>query len=194
MLIAVAKTVAAVITGSASMVAESAHSWADAGNEVLLVIAQRQSAKQPDDAHPFGFGREAYVWSLFAAVGLFVAGAAVSITHGVQELIHPQPADDFIVGYIVLGIAFVLEGVSFGQALRQARPEAASMDRDLVEHVMKTSDPTLRGRDRRGRGGAHRAHDRRNRARAAPGHRIAGARRDRLDPGRCRCWPSSPSC
>src|ERR1700755_2022564 len=103
-LLATAKTVAAVITGSASMVAESAHSWADAGNEVLLVIAQRRSGKPPDETHPVGFGREAYIWSLFAAMGLFVAGAAVSITHGIQELIHPQPAEDLLAGYIVLGI------------------------------------------------------------------------------------------
>jgi cation diffusion facilitator family transporter len=143
-LIAVAKTAAAVVTGSASLVAEAAHSWADAGNEVFLMIANRRARQPPDQAHPFGYGREAYVWSLFAALGLFVAGAAVSVTHGVSELISPQPATDFIVGYVVLAISFVLEGISFLQSVRQAKPEAESMDRDLLEHVMATSDPTLR--------------------------------------------------
>jgi cation diffusion facilitator family transporter len=143
-LVALAKSVAAVVTGSASILAEAAHSWADAGNEVFLLIANRRSRRPPDLAHPFGHGREAYVWSLFAALGLFVAGAAVSVTHGVQELVNPEPASHFAVGYVVLGVSFVLEGISFLQSVRQAKPEAQSMQRDLIEHVMATSDPTLR--------------------------------------------------
>jgi cation diffusion facilitator family transporter len=144
LLIAVAKSIAAAITGSASLVAEAAHSWADTGNEVFLLVANRRSARPPDPQHPFGHGREAYVWSLFAALGLFVAGSAVSVTHGVQELINPEPASDFLIGYLVLAVSFVLEGVSFAQSIRQAKPEADSFDRDLIEHVMATSDPTLR--------------------------------------------------
>jgi cation diffusion facilitator family transporter len=143
-LIALAKSAAAVVTGSASLVAEAAHSWADAGNEIFLLVADRRSHRPPDAAHPLGHGREAYVWSLFAALGLFVAGAAVSVTHGVQELVHPQPAERFAVGYVVLAVSFVLEGVSFLQSVRQAKPEAESMQRDLIEHVLATSDPTLR--------------------------------------------------
>jgi cation diffusion facilitator family transporter len=143
-LVAVAKSVAAVVTGSASIVAEAAHSWADAGNEVFLLIANRRSRRPPDLAHPFGHGREAYVWSLFAALGLFVAGAAVSVTHGVQELLSPEPASHFAVGYVVLGVSFVFEGISFLQSVRQAKPEAQSMRRDLIEHVLASSDPTLR--------------------------------------------------
>jgi len=143
-LVAVAKSVAAVVTGSASVLAEAAHSWADAGNEVFLLIANRRSRRPPDLAHPFGHGREAYVWSLFAALGLFVAGAAVSVAHGVQELVRPESASHFVVGYVVLAVSFVLEGISFLQSLRQAKPEAQSMHRDLIEHVLATSDPTLR--------------------------------------------------
>ena len=143
-LIAVAKSAAAVVTGSASMLAEAAHSWADAGNEVFLLIANRRSRRPADAKHPLGHGREAYVWSLLAAVGLFVAGAAISIAHGVQELINPEPATDFVVGYVVLAISFVLEAISFRQSVRQARPEAESLQRDLLEHVLATSDPTLR--------------------------------------------------
>jgi cation diffusion facilitator family transporter len=143
-LIAIAKSVAAVMTASASLLAEAAHSWADAGNEVFLLIANRRAHKPADEVHPLGYGREAYVWSLFAALGLFVAGAAVSITHGVQELISPEPADHFVIGYVVLGVAFILEGISFLQSARQARAEANTLDRDLIEHVLATSDPTLR--------------------------------------------------
>ena len=144
LLVAVAKSAAAAVTGSASLVAEAAHSWADAGNEIFLLIANRRSRRPPDLAHPFGHGREAYVWSLFAAIGLFVAGAAVSATYGVLELIHPEPAGHFAVGYAVLAVSFVLEAISFRQSVRQARPEAQSMQRDLIEHVLATSDPTLR--------------------------------------------------
>ena len=89
-LIALAKSAVAFFTGSASMVAEAAHSWADAGNEVFLLIAERRAARPPDDAHPLGYGREAYVWSMFAAFGLFTAGAVVSIVHGVQQWSAPE--------------------------------------------------------------------------------------------------------
>src|SRR6266498_1973443 len=144
LLVAVAKSVAAALTGSASILAEAAHSWADTGNGVFLLVANRRSGRPPDRAHPLGHGREAYVWSLLAALGLFVAGAAVSMTHGVQELVRPEPASDFVVGYVVLALSFVLEGVSFLRSLRQVRAEAASLRRDLIEHVLATSDPTLR--------------------------------------------------
>lgn len=143
-LIALAKSVAAVLTGSASMVAEATHSWADTGNEILLLVADRRARKTPDRAHPLGFGREAYIWSLFAALGLFAVGAGVSITHGIQELAHPQPASDFGVAYTVLGIAFVLEAISFRQAFKQLRGEAHDAHRDVLEHALLTSDPTVR--------------------------------------------------
>jgi cation diffusion facilitator family transporter len=144
LLIAVAKTVAAVITGSASLVAEAAHSWADTGNEIFLLVADRRSSRRRDRTHPLGYGREAYVWSMFAAFGLFSAGAIVSIWHGFTELLDPEPATDYLVGYIVLAIAFVLEGTSFLQALRQTRKTARSLDRQPLWHILNTSNPTLR--------------------------------------------------
>jgi divalent metal cation (Fe/Co/Zn/Cd) transporter len=68
----------------------------------------------------------------------------VSVSHGIQELLKPEPAGHFVSGYIVLAVSFVLEGISFLQSVRQAAPEAESMQRDLLEHVLATSDPTLR--------------------------------------------------
>lgn len=143
-LIAVAKSVAAVVTGAASMLAEAAHSWADAGNEVLLLVAHRRGERAADASHPLGYGREVYVWSLFAAIGLFGVGAGVSVTHGIQELVHPEPAESFVVAYAVLAIAFVLEAVSFAQAWRQSRADARRRHRGLFEQVLATSDPTVR--------------------------------------------------
>jgi cation diffusion facilitator family transporter len=144
--IAAAKTTAAVISGSASMLAEAAHSWADTGNQVLLLVANRRSARPADRDRPLGYGREAYVWSLLAAIGLFVVGASVSIWHGVSELIGGEEAQgrDFAIAYGVLGISFVLEGISFFQAFRQLRTEAHGLDRDLLTHALETSDPTVR--------------------------------------------------
>ena len=111
---------------------------------MFLLVANRRSRRPRDDAHPLGYGREAYVWALLAALGLFVAGAALAVIHGVQELVRPEPATDFVVGYAVLAVSFVLEGVSFLRSIRQAKPGAQLMERDVIAQVMATSDPTLR--------------------------------------------------
>jgi cation diffusion facilitator family transporter len=142
--VAAAKSVAALLTGSASMTAEAAHSWADSGNEIFLLIAERRGAKAPDASHPTGYGRDVYVWSLFAAFGLFTVGAVVSIMHGITELSADEPAEDSLVAYIVLGLSFVLEGVSFLRSVRQLRGTAAAADQEVLEHVLATSDPTVR--------------------------------------------------
>lgn len=145
LLIAIAKTVAAFFTGSASLVAEAAHSWADAGNEIFLLIAERRSARPRDEAHPFGYGREAYVWSMFAAFGLFTVGAVVSIAHGVQQIFEPeQESGSYLIGYVVLGIAFALESVSFFQAMRQTKGEATRVGLHPWRYIARTSNPTLR--------------------------------------------------
>ena len=144
LVIAIAKSVAASITGSASMLAEAAHSWADTGNEIFLLIAERKSDRGRDAHHPLGYGKEAYVWSMFAAFGLFTAGAVVSISHGISELQNPEPAGDFGVAYVVLAIAFVLEGISFIQAFRQTRVKAARLRRGHLTYVLTTSNTTLR--------------------------------------------------
>jgi cation diffusion facilitator family transporter len=137
--------VVAMLTGSASMLAESAHSWADTGNEVLLLIADRRGKRPADDTHPFGYGREAYVWSMFAALGLFTAGAVVSVWNGVSKLFETGGEDtSYLWAYIVLAISAVLEGTSFAQAFRQTREEAQQLDRGVLQHALQTSDPTLR--------------------------------------------------
>ena len=127
------------------MLAEAAHSWADTGNQALLLIADRRSRRLPDAKHPLGYGREAYVWSLLAAVGLFVVGASVSVWHGIIGLINGGSGPgDYLVAYVVLAIVFALESTSLTQALRQLRAGASRYDRDLVEYALATSDPTVR--------------------------------------------------
>ena len=144
LVIAIAKSIAATITGSASMLAEAAHSWADTGNEVFLLIAERRSGQTRDARHPMGYGKEAYVWSMFAAFGLFTAGSVVSISHGINELRNPEPATDYAIAYVVLAISFVLEGISFSQAFRQTRRKAGWLRRGHLSYVLNTSNPTLR--------------------------------------------------
>ncbi|MDN5762113.1 MAG: cation diffusion facilitator family transporter [Microlunatus sp.] len=144
LLIAIAKSVAAALTSSASMLAEAAHSWADTGNEIFLLIAERKSDRGRDRRHPMGYGKEAYVWSMFAAFGLFTAGAVVSIFHGISELRDPEPAADYGIAYVVLSIAFVLEGISFVQAFRQTRRKAVQTGSEHWSYVLNTSNPTLR--------------------------------------------------
>jgi cation diffusion facilitator family transporter len=81
--VAVAKVVAAVVTASPALAAEAAHSLADTTNDLFLVVAARRSARPPDERHPFGYGREAYFWTLIAALGVLLAAAAVSLRQGV---------------------------------------------------------------------------------------------------------------
>ncbi|TCL78201.1 MULTISPECIES: cation diffusion facilitator family transporter [unclassified Curtobacterium] len=144
LLVAIAKTIASLISGSASMVAEAAHSWADTGNEIFLLVAERRGARKRDTAHPLGYGRETYIWSMFAAFGLFTAGAIVSIYHGISELGETGPAEDVLLNYIVLALSFCLEGTSFLQAYRQAHGAATKRKVPVLRHVLQSSNPTLR--------------------------------------------------
>lgn len=142
--VAIAKTIAAALTGSASITAEAAHSWADTGNEIFLLVADRRGSARRDSRHPLGFGRETYFWSTIAAFGLFTAGAVVAITHGISELLDPEPSSDFWIAYLVLAISAVLEGTSFSQAFRQARAAAKERGSGTLEHVLQSSNSTLR--------------------------------------------------
>ncbi|MCS5715669.1 cation diffusion facilitator family transporter [Herbiconiux sp. CPCC 205716] len=143
-LVAVAKSVVAALTGSASMLAEAAHSWADAGNEIFLLIADRRAEKKQDAAHPLGYGRDAYIFSLFAAFGIFTVGAVVSVYHGIQSLAAPEAVEDYTLNYVVLAVAFVLEGLSLTQSVMQGRKAARQYGRGFFDYVVNGSNTTLR--------------------------------------------------
>ena len=122
--IAVAKGVAAALTGSAALFAETLHTVADAGNEVLLFVAIRRSEREPDASHPLGYGPERWYWALLAAIGMFVIGGAVSIWEGIDALLHPPELEAFWAGVIVLTIAIVLDGLSRTVAVHELRGRA----------------------------------------------------------------------
>jgi cation diffusion facilitator family transporter len=142
LLIAVAKGVAALLTGSAAMLAETTHSIADTFNEVLLYVGVRSGARPPDERHPFAYGKAGYIWSLLAAVGIFVVGGLFAITVGVQTLRRPEPVTNVAAGVAVLLVSAGLEATSWRRARRQLRSEAAARHLDLGEYLVTSSDPT----------------------------------------------------
>jgi cation diffusion facilitator family transporter len=141
--IAIAKGIAAALTGSAALFAETLHTVADAGNEVLMFIAVRRSARPADSSHPLGYGPERYYWALLAAVGMFVVGGTLSVWEGVHALMDPPALDTFWVGVAVLVIALVLDSVSRVVALRQLRRQAAQRGVTVRELLRESPDPTV---------------------------------------------------
>lgn len=143
-LAAIAKTVAAVITGSASMLAEAVRSWVETVTGCFLVAAYVAARKPADASRPLGYGRDSYVWSLFASIATFVVGAEVGIWRGLTQLGSTDATTHYRLGYVVIAVSLLLEGASFLQALRFVRQRAAEQERSVVAHVFHTSDAQLR--------------------------------------------------
>jgi cation diffusion facilitator family transporter len=141
--IATAKGIAAALTGSAALFAETLHTIADAGNEVFLYIALRRSARPPDPSHPFGYGPERFYWALIAAIGLFLIGGIVSIGEGIESLLHPRELEAFWVGVTVLLIALTLDSVSRSVAVRQLHAEAKRREVSFRTQFRESADPAL---------------------------------------------------
>jgi cation diffusion facilitator family transporter len=118
--IALTKLIAFVITGSASMLAESVHSLADSGNQALLLLGRSRARRAETEEHPFGFGRERYFYAFVVAVVLFTVGALFSLYEGVHKIISPEEIRQPVVAFAVLAIAMVLEGFSLRTAVRES--------------------------------------------------------------------------
>jgi cation diffusion facilitator family transporter len=143
--IAILKLFAGVITGSAAMLAEAGHSVADTFTEVFLLAALRRSSRPADREHPFGHGKERYFWSLMAAVSIFTSGAVFALYEGISTIFEePREQESPLVGYIVLALAFALEGVSWLRAVRQVRAEAAAEERTVGRYLQLIDDPTVK--------------------------------------------------
>lgn len=116
--VAVTKFIVAAITGSSAMLSEGIHSVVDTGNQLLLLVGLSRSRRAADAAHPFGYGKELYFWSLIVALLLFSAGGAAAILEGVIHLREPSPLEDPFWAYIVLAVAAIMESVSWLTAYR----------------------------------------------------------------------------
>jgi cation diffusion facilitator family transporter len=142
--IAIAKLISGLMSGSTALLAESAHSLADASNEVLLGISLRRATAPADDLHPLGHGRERFLWAFLAAIASFLIGGCFSVGMAIRQLLHSEPLGNPAAAWIVLGVAFIGDGISLVQSLRQARREAKERGWNVWFHLFRSSDPTVR--------------------------------------------------
>ena len=120
--IAVIKFIAFAITASTSMLAEGVHSLVDSGNQVLLLIGGKRSRRQATAEHPFGYGRDRYVYGFLVALMLFSAGGLFALYEGIHKILHPHPLESPIVAFAVLALAIILESFSLRTAVHESRP------------------------------------------------------------------------
>lgn len=146
--IAIAKSWAASVTGSGSMLAEAIHSYADSGNQVLLYLGLRQGRRPPDEDHPLGYGKLSYFWSFIVAMLLFSVGGLFSIYEGLHKFTHPEPLNKVWVALVVLAFALVLEGFSLFGCLREvAHIRGERPFRDWLKHTRNSALVVVLGED-----------------------------------------------
>ena len=137
--IAVAKFVAAAVSGSSSMLTEGVHSVVDSLNQLLLLWGQHSAKRVPDQYHPFGYARELYFWAFVVAILIFAVGAGVSVYEGYRHIVAPEPLQSATLSYVVLGVSALLEGTSWTVAMRQfARTKG---DAGWWQAIRRSKDP-----------------------------------------------------
>lgn len=139
--IAITKFVAFLISGASSMLAESVHSLADSGNQILLLVGGKRSRRAADADHPFGYGRERYVYAFMVAIVLFSVGGVFSIYEGVHKVQHPEALSAAWLPITVLLVAIVLESFSLRTALHESAPHRT--DVSLVQFIRRAKAPEL---------------------------------------------------
>ena len=139
--IAIAKFVGYLVSGAASMLAESVHSLADTANQFLLIIGGKQARKAASEEHPFGYGRSRYVYAFIVSVILFTVGGMFSIYEGLDKLQHPHELENVWVPVIVLIVGLVLEGFSLATAIRESKPLKGN--RNWFQFIRRAKAPEL---------------------------------------------------
>jgi cation diffusion facilitator family transporter len=141
LLITVAKGFAAFMTASGSMLAETIHSFADCGNQVLLLMGVKQAQKKPDAKHPLGYGRSVYFWSFMVAMLLFSLGGMFSIYEGFHKLEHPEPVENVMWGVGILAFSLCLEGYSTFSNIVELNKR--KKDKSFFQFLKDTTDSDL---------------------------------------------------
>ncbi|RUM92048.1 MAG: cation transporter [Thiothrix sp.] len=139
--ISITKFIAASITGSSAMLSEGIHSLVDTGNQGLLLFGMKQAQKPPDEAFPFGHGKEIYFWSFVVAIMIFAVGAGVSLYEGIHHMLHPEPITNPMINYIVLGLAIIFEGGAWLFAFKEFNRTRGKLG--YIEAVQRGKDPSL---------------------------------------------------
>ena len=142
--IAVAKLIAGIISGSTGMLAEAAHSAADSANELFLWIGLRRHRQPADADHPLGHGRERFLWAFMATIASFLVGGCLSIAIAILHLKAGHPVAGGAAAWIVLAISFAADGFSWLQGLRQARRQAKEYGLTVWRYLVHASDPGVR--------------------------------------------------
>jgi cation diffusion facilitator family transporter len=143
--VGVLKLIAGLLSGSAALLSEAAHSAGDTSTELLLLTALHRSERPADPTHPFGYGKERFFWSLLAAVAILVSGAAFSVYEGLRTIITGGESSRMLwINYPVLALAFLFEAVSLRKAVRETRGEARQRRRSVRAVVREPHDPTVR--------------------------------------------------
>jgi len=144
LVIAAAKLAAGLVSRSSGLIAEAAHSGADCVNEVFLAVGLYRDRQPPDEDHPFVHGRERFLWAFMAALASFLIGGCLSIAIAFARLRSAHVLEAGILPWIVLAIAFVADGSSWLQALRQARRQAKDYGLGVLRYIARASDPVVR--------------------------------------------------
>jgi len=141
--VALSKLVAWFFTGSSAMLAETLHSFADTGNQVFLLLGLKLGRRPPDEAHPFGYGRERYFWAFIVALSIFSIGGLFSVVEGLRKIAHPHPIENPALTYVALGIAAVLEGAVLRVAWREFKHWRARNPGPFLQALRTSKSPTI---------------------------------------------------
>jgi len=138
------KLVAGLISGSAAILAETAHSLADTVNQGFLLFSISLAQREPTPDQPFGYGRIRFLWTFIAAIAMFLAGAIFAVGYGTYQLISHAESSDYVPAYIALAVSFLAEGSSWIRAVRQTRGDAAEAELPLIRYVRESRDPNVK--------------------------------------------------
>jgi cation diffusion facilitator family transporter len=140
----VAKLIGGLLSGSAALLAEAAHSVADTSNQIFLLVSIALADREPTPEQPFGFGRMRFLWTFMAAVAMFLAGAVFAVGYGIYQLLSGPEPGAATAAYVTLGISLVAEGSSWVRAVRQTRAEARDAQLPIVRYVRESRDPNVK--------------------------------------------------